>query len=95
MEAALELEDVAPAIDCGITLLNRELALQLARKYAREHAHGSGAFPGQFVGVKLGGFEQDSSSASSPCALAHPILHAEAEHLRISRSRPHNDEKRA
>src|SRR5262249_38605185 len=92
---ASEQTESAPAIDCGLRDLNLEMALQLARKYARGHAPGSGAFPGRFRGGIRSHFEQASSDFLRPCPLAHRIRRARREHLRNSRSRPHNDEKRA
>ena len=76
---ASEQTESAPAIDCGLHDLDLEMALQLARKYAREHACGSGVFPRRFPGRKLGAFEQVSSALLRPCALARPILHAAVE----------------
>ena len=76
---AWERTESAPAIDCGLHDLDLEMALQLARKYAREHACGSGVFPRRFPGRKLGAFEQVSSALLRPCALARPILHAAVE----------------
>jgi hypothetical protein len=69
----------APAIDCGIAPLDREMAPKCARKYARDQPRGSGAFRGQFTGGKPGGFEQASSGTLGTCALAHPNLHAAVE----------------
>jgi hypothetical protein len=93
-ERTVHLES-APAIDCGIAVLRLEMALQLARKYARECAPGSGVFPGQFGGASAGGFEQQSSAFTRPCALARPLSTQQRKHHRVSRSRPHNHEMRA
>ena len=68
------------------------MALQCARKDAREQAPGSGVFSSYFQGENQGRLEAPLSRISSPCALAHPMLRAAANAPRVSRSRPHNHE---
>jgi hypothetical protein len=50
-----------------------EMALQCARKHARECAPGSGAFPSYFQGANQGRFEAPFSRTLSSCALAQPF----------------------
>jgi hypothetical protein len=64
------------------------MALETARKYARECAPGSGEFPGQFEGANVGGSEEQSPPFMEPCTLAHPFRTHLREHPIVSRSRP-------
>jgi hypothetical protein len=52
------------------------MALETARKYAREYAPGSGVFLGQLAGGKASGFERPIPSFMHACALAHPFSYA-------------------
>jgi hypothetical protein len=69
------------------------MALETARKYAREYAPGSGVFPGHFEGANAGGFEERSSAFADPCALAHPFSYAPPEpplRFPLTPSQPHD-----